>query len=160
MARIGKVAYRLKLPPSAAVHPVFHISQLKASPGDQVVSPVLPNDLIEFQIPLEILQRRWTAGSHPVQEVLVRWSQMPASWELLDELRCRFLRASAWGHAVSEEGGDVSSLSPAKPSPSEDEPESSSPGSSSPSRDVEPRSVPSQEAQLSFLRPIVVQHLE
>jgi hypothetical protein len=156
MARIGKVAYRLELPPSVAVHPVFHISQLKASLGDQVVSPVLPNDLIEFQIPLEILQRRWTAGSHPVQEVLVRWSQMPASWELLDELRCRFPRASAWG----QEGGDVSSLSPARPSPSEDEPESSSPGSSSPSRDVEPRSVPSHEAQLSFLRPIVVQHLE
>lgn len=55
---IGKVAYQLELPPSAAVHPVFHVSQLKSSPGDQVGSSDLPTDLVEFQIPAQILQSR------------------------------------------------------------------------------------------------------
>jgi hypothetical protein len=64
---IGKVAYRLELPPSAAVHPVFDVSQLKSSLGDQVVSSDLPTDLVEFQIPTQILQSHWTAGAHPVQ---------------------------------------------------------------------------------------------
>jgi hypothetical protein len=68
LARVGKVAYRVQLPASAAIHPVFHVSQLKASLGDQIDSSVLPNTLTEFQIPAELLQRRWTAGDHLVQE--------------------------------------------------------------------------------------------
>jgi hypothetical protein len=33
--RIGAIAYQLTLPPSNVVHDVFHVSQLKLSPGGQ-----------------------------------------------------------------------------------------------------------------------------
>ena len=46
--KIGPVAYKLLLPPGAAVHPVFHVSQLCCSPGNQQVSSSLPSDLQQF----------------------------------------------------------------------------------------------------------------
>jgi len=79
--------------------------------------------LVEFQVPAQIPQTRWTAGSHPVHHVLVRWSQMLASlaaWESLEELHRRFPKAPAWGHACSKAGGDVSSPAPS-PSATSDE---------------------------------------
>lgn len=111
LQRIGKVAYCLQLPKGSAVHPVFHFSQLKKSQGDQAVSSTLPNDLAELQVPVRILQRRWSSGDHPIEEILVEWSQMPpslATWELADQLRQQFPRAPAWGQAGSQDRGSVS----------------------------------------------------
>lgn len=123
LSRIGAVAYKLELPPSGSVHPVFHVSQLKASACDQVVSSSVPTYLVEFQVRAQILQTRWTAGAHPVQQVLVQWSQMLASlatWESLEELRRQFPRAPAWGHAGSKAGGDVRSPAPSPSATSEE----------------------------------------
>jgi hypothetical protein len=67
---------------------------------------------VEFQIPLHILQRRWSDGDHLVEQGLVEWSHMPislATWENLEQLRQQFPRAPAWGQAASEEEGNVSS---------------------------------------------------
>jgi hypothetical protein len=46
--KLGSVAYKLELPPGVAIHPVFHVSQLKLSPGSQQVSAALPTDLLPF----------------------------------------------------------------------------------------------------------------
>jgi len=110
LERIGAVAYRLELPPNSAIHPVFHVSQLKKSPGAGSAVASLPSDLVEFQVPLVILQRRWSGGDHPVEEGLVRWSHMSPSlstWEPLETLKQQFPRAPARGHAASQGGEGV-----------------------------------------------------
>ena len=103
LERISKVSYRLQLPDSASVHPVFHVLQPKRSPGNQTVSTTPPSDLVEFQIPLRILQRRWSDDAHPVEQGLVEWSHMHvtlATWESLEQPRQQFSRAPAWGQAA------------------------------------------------------------
>lgn len=111
IARISAVAYRLDLPQDSAIHPIFHVSQLKKSLGAGSAVASLPSDLVEFQVPLAISQRRWTGGDHPVEEGLVRWSHMPPSlstWEPLGTLKQQFPRALAWGHVASHGGEGVS----------------------------------------------------
>jgi hypothetical protein len=117
LERIGQMAYKLDLPPSSRVHPVFHVSQLKACVGPgQPVSPHLPAPDFEFQVPMQILQTRARVkGRRTVAQVLVQWSGSPAStatWEDHEELRQLFPHAPAWGQAGFQEGGNVSDRAP------------------------------------------------
>jgi hypothetical protein len=79
VARIGQVAYKLLLPESSSIHPVFHVSQLKqAVAKDTEVISTIPSDVDLPHVPEKILQRRLvTQGLHQVQQILVKWSNWP-----------------------------------------------------------------------------------
>lgn len=113
LERIGPSAYRLQLPPHSRIHPVLHVSQLKKALGPHCqVQADLPPDDFQFAIPARILQRRLRQeGSRAVPQGLVQWSNQTealATWEDLEELRQRFPRAPAWGQAVFQGRGNVS----------------------------------------------------
>ncbi|GMI95803.1 hypothetical protein HRI_003249600 [Hibiscus trionum] len=98
IARIGKVAYKLKLPDDSKVHPVFHVSQLKKRIGAELTQPELPvidHDGSISKEPVRILDRRiGRRGGRAVTEVLVEWSNSfpeDATWEVFHILKQRFL---------------------------------------------------------------------
>lgn len=115
LARIGKAAYKLELPESSLIHPVFHVSQLK--PFCDNYSPVyteLPKlvDLSTTElVPKEVLARRLVKkGNTIVPQVLVRWGDLPAdtaTWEDWHVVTKRFPGAAAWGQAAIPAGEDV-----------------------------------------------------
>lgn len=85
------MAYRLDLPPSAQIHPVFHVSLLKKAATPVSHPSVLPT-LPRFQCqPLKILDSRVTKRrNRAVGQVLVQWQDLPvenATWEYRDEFQ-------------------------------------------------------------------------
>jgi len=79
--RIGPVAYKLELPLSSTVHPVFHVSLLKPAPSSKyIVSPTLPDIVDDLQFPEAVLQRRLhQRHDGAVPQVLVKWSDLDTS---------------------------------------------------------------------------------
>ncbi|XP_041011473.1 leucine-rich repeat receptor-like protein kinase PXL1 [Juglans microcarpa x Juglans regia] len=94
----SQVAYRLELPPSSSIHPVFHVSRLKKYVGsDSQISPMLPlvNSHGNFKVePEAILDRRMTARDNkPFIELLVKWRGMDeesSTWEPVEQLRTHY----------------------------------------------------------------------
>lgn len=81
-ARVGAVTYRLKLPISSRVHPVFHVSLLKRAIGATQVEPNFPEELIFVGtpfLPASVLQRRTVQRDDQlVKQVLIQWSGLGA----------------------------------------------------------------------------------
>lgn len=95
MDRVGPVAYRLKLPEGANIHPVFHCSLLKPFKGSPEMTNSVPllDQVVHNQpliAPLAILDyRQASAGEDSHWEVLVQWSGLPpeeTSWERWTQL--------------------------------------------------------------------------
>jgi hypothetical protein len=110
--RIGQVAYKLQLPPTSAIHPVFHVSQLKLAIGPgHPVSSELPDSTSSSQYPVKILQRRRKRhNAQLIDQILVQWSSWPkhlTTWEDEITLKATFPRAPAWGQAGSQGGRNV-----------------------------------------------------
>ncbi|KAJ4789708.1 polyprotein [Rhynchospora pubera] len=96
--RVGEVAYKLNLPQNSRVHPVFHVSQLKARVGDtQAVAPNVPIVGPEGTLreePESILDRRIVKKRNAaVVQILVKWSNKPmedATWEEYDKIAATY----------------------------------------------------------------------
>lgn len=117
LQRLGQVAYKLNLPASAQIHPVFHISQLKPfTPNYSPVFQDLP-PLVDLSVqgtePVQILDRRMDMvkkGNKAITQIQVRWKNLDptaTTWEDYNVLKQRFPDAIAWGQALSDGGGDV-----------------------------------------------------
>ncbi|XP_072976099.1 uncharacterized protein [Typha angustifolia] len=97
LQRIGPVAYRLDLPEGTRIHPVFHVSALKAKIGpNHVVGSTLPEPMEEdgSTEPVRVLsRRRRRQGSRLETEVLIEWLGKPtdeSTWELEADIMDRF----------------------------------------------------------------------
>lgn len=93
MDLVGKVAYRLALPPTAKIHLVFHCSKFKLHQGPLASEHSLPptlwdnNPVVE---PLTILDHKWDSHTPPRLSVLVQWSGLQpkdSTWENWSELQ-------------------------------------------------------------------------
>jgi ribosomal protein L21E len=96
--KIGSVAYKLDLPSSSRIYPIFHVSHLKRKLGDKVTPlpdlPVLTSEGPLAPEPEAVLDRRLKKKENRAgAEVLVQWKgtiEADATWEDLEELRKSF----------------------------------------------------------------------
>ena len=113
LAKVGTTAYKLDLPSSSSIHPVFHVSLLKQSmhPPTQV-TPKLPDLVDSFTVPMAVLRRRVVyRGVKAIPQALIQWSSLLpslATWEDIEAMRQHFPLAPAWGQAGAPGGGNVS----------------------------------------------------
>ena len=94
LERIGQVAYRLKLPDTARIHAVFHVSQLRKAIGERVASAQLPATLTDdMEVLLQPGQVEGVRQGDAGLEVLIRWADLPdyeATWESGDVIKEQF----------------------------------------------------------------------
>ncbi|GJW15685.1 ty3-gypsy retrotransposon protein, partial [Tanacetum coccineum] len=97
LERIGKVAYKLKLPSTATIHPVFHVSQLKKFIGSNMEKNDLPDGLTEemevILQPQKVLTVRNRGTNDDSKELLIHWKNLPehdASWEPMSNIERQF----------------------------------------------------------------------
>jgi hypothetical protein len=118
LQRIGQTAYKLDLPESAKIHPVFHTSQLKPfRPNYAPVFADVPPNVFEEDAspsPEQILQRRLVKkGNSAIVQILVKWTGLPAemaSWEDYHVLKAKFPTSPIWGPDGSSAGGTVTAV--------------------------------------------------
>ena len=96
--RVGEVAYKLDLLADSLIHPVFHVSCLKAKLGQQVTPisqlPSVSPEGIPMLEPEAILKSRSIKlRSRTITQVLIQWqgcTTEDATWEDLYQLQQKF----------------------------------------------------------------------
>ena len=96
--RVGEVAYKLELLADSLIHPVFHVSCLKAKLGQQVTPisqlPSVSPEGIPMLKPEAILKSRSIKlRSRTITQVLIQWqgcTTEDATWEDLYQLQQKF----------------------------------------------------------------------
>jgi hypothetical protein len=89
LEKIGTMAYKLELPASSQVHPVFHVSCLKKVIGGKIiVQTILPKLDEEGKIILELEvitdTRIRQLKNRSISEYLIKWRKLPvedSTWE-------------------------------------------------------------------------------
>ena len=131
LSQVGMVAYKLKLPATSLIHPVFHVSQVKK--GAQQEAAELPFQLDSWQVRVKILQKRVVTSSgvdiHPLVQVGVttamfssssclgtsRFSSQGGGGEMLPTLSCLVMKQTARAQAETTEDGPCRGLHIRKP---------------------------------------------
>ncbi|PKA48375.1 hypothetical protein AXF42_Ash021575 [Apostasia shenzhenica] len=99
MAKIGAVAYKLRLPEYAKIHLVFYVSILKKKLGHLLVEENLPTEITSVRQlkaePIAILRRRTILRKRRLlQQALIQWNGShleEATWEDIDFLHSEYL---------------------------------------------------------------------
>ena len=89
LQKIGSMAYKLELPATSRVHPVFHVSYLKKVIGDKIpIQTILPELDEEGKVILEPEKisktRTKQLRNRVITEYLVKWKNLPvqdSTWE-------------------------------------------------------------------------------
>lgn len=105
LAKVGSVAYKLRLPEGSRVHHTFHVSLLKRCPDPSLALVHVLDDFANIggeKEPTTILDRRIIMkDGKPATEVLVAWkngSPKDASWEDWREIQIKFPRFEVSAH--------------------------------------------------------------
>ena len=110
LERVGKVAYRLKLPPKARIHDVFHVVFLKkhngAPPAEIMPLPAIAHGRA---LPTPAAVSRAKPNGHS-WDILVQWvgrGPAEATWEALESFKERYPDFQLEDKLFSQEGGSV-----------------------------------------------------
>jgi hypothetical protein len=113
LEKVGAVAYKLKLPPTSKIHPVFHVSLLKKAVGNYQVQGELPKDLELNEendvYPVKVVgSRSIMRGDAEVHQSLIQWNNRAiedVTWEDNEMLLGQFPEFWLEDKALSEEVG-------------------------------------------------------
>ena len=96
LAKVGRVAYKLKLTEGTKIHPTFHVSQLKKIVGELVETVEIPEQLTSegvLDTEPEVVVRKRQNEKTLKEEVLVKWKGLPShdcTWEEVSAMKDQF----------------------------------------------------------------------
>ncbi|WVZ14135.1 hypothetical protein V8G54_011701 [Vigna mungo] len=110
---VGEVAFRLLLPDTARIHPVFHASQLKIAIGAKSVAKGATTDLqMEGPTywPIRVLDRKQQQKEETSEQVLIEWNEGGvdgATWEDRVTIQEQFPEFNLGDKVDLQDGGNV-----------------------------------------------------